>query len=85
MNIKILGPGCYKCDALEKHVKETVDELQLDATIEHVKDINKILEYPILTTPGLVINEQVVCSGRVPSKEEVSKFITNAQGQEEKS
>jgi small redox-active disulfide protein 2 len=85
MNIKILGPGCFKCDALEKHVKEVVSELQLDATIEHVKDMKQILDYPILTTPGLVINEQVVSSGRVPSKEEVNNFIISAQEQGKKS
>jgi small redox-active disulfide protein 2 len=82
MEIKILGPGCHKCDALEKHVKEVVSELQLDATIDHVKDLKKILEYPILTTPGLVIDEKLVFSGRVPSKDEVSQFITNALNQE---
>jgi len=47
-----------------------------------VKDIKKIMEYPILTTPGLVIDEKLVCSGRVPSKAEVSTFITSALGQE---
>jgi small redox-active disulfide protein 2 len=82
MEIKILGPGCYKCDALEKHVKDVVSELQLDAKIEHVKDMKQILEYPILTTPGLVIDEKLVVSGRVPTKDEVSQFITNALNQE---
>ena len=82
MIIKILGPGCYKCDALEKHVKEVVSELQIDATIEHVKDMGKILEYPILTTPGLVIDEKVVSSGHVPTKDDVTGFITNALNKE---
>ena len=78
MNIKILGPGCAKCHALEKAVKETVQELELDATIEYVKEMTKILEYPILTTPGLVIDEKVVSSGKALSKDEVKKFITGA-------
>ena len=78
MNIKILGPGCARCHALEKAVKETVQELELDATIEYVKEMTKILEYPILTTPGLVIDEKVVSSGKTLSKDEVKKFITGA-------
>ena len=53
-------------------------ELSIDATIEEVKDIKKIMEYPILTAPGLVIDEKLVCSGRVPTKTEVTTFITTA-------
>ena len=75
MKIKVLGPGCAKCHQLEKTVKAAVDDLGIDAEIEKVKDIKKIMEYPILTTPGLVIDEKLVCSGRVPTKEEVAKFI----------
>ena len=78
MNIKVLGTGCAKCHALEKAVKEVVNELQIDATIEEIKDMKKILEYSILMTPGLVINEQVVCYGQVPKKEEIEKLITKA-------
>jgi len=55
-----------------------VKELSVDATIEHVKDMKKIMEYPILQTPGLVIDEKLVCSGRVPTKAEVTTFITTA-------
>lgn len=84
MNIKTLGPGCANCQKLEKMVREVVKELAIDASIEEVKDIKKIMSYPILTTPGLVINEELVCSGRVPSKAEVSKFIINALDKEEK-
>ena len=65
---------------LEKAVKETVQELELDATIEYVKEMTRILEYPILTTPGLVIDEKVVSSGKTLSKDEVKKFITDALG-----
>jgi small redox-active disulfide protein 2 len=78
MNIKILGPGCAKCHELEKVVKEVVAELKLDATVEEVKDFKKILEYPILTTPGLVIDEKLVVSGHVPKKKDVEKLILNA-------
>ena len=85
MNIKILGPGCARCHQLGQTTKEVVKELGLDASIEEVKDIKKMLEYPILTTPGLVVNEEVVCSGRVPKKAEVTQFIINALEKEEKS
>jgi small redox-active disulfide protein 2 len=84
MQIKILGPGCAKCSQLEKTTREVVKELGIDASIEEVKDINKILEYPILTTPGLVLNEEPVCSGRVPNKAEITQFIINAMDKEEK-
>ena len=81
MKIKILGPGCARCDQMEQTTKEVVKELGIDASLEHVRDIKKIMEYPILHTPGLVINEKVVCFGRVPSKAEVTTFITNALSQ----
>jgi small redox-active disulfide protein 2 len=84
MNIKILGPGCARCHQLEKTTREVVKELGIDATVEEVKDINKITEYPILTTPALVINEELVCAGRVPTKAEVTQLIANALTKEDK-
>jgi len=78
VKIKILGPGCNRCHQLEKTTREAVKELGIDAEIEDIKDIKRIMEYPILTTPGLVIDEKLVCSGRVPSKAEVTTFITTA-------
>ena len=83
MNIKILGTGCAKCHALEKMVKEVVDEFQVSATVEEIKDMKKILEYPILMTPGLVIDEQVVSSGKALAKKEVTQLIMNALEKEE--
>jgi len=85
MNIKILGPGCVRCHQLEKTTREVVEELGIDASVEEVKDINEIIAYSILTTPGLVLNEQLVCSGRVPTKAEISQFITTARDKEAKS
>jgi small redox-active disulfide protein 2 len=82
MIIKILGTGCARCKQLEKTAREVVRELSIDATIEEVKDIKKIMEYPILTAPGLVIDEKLVCSGRVPTKAEVTTFITTALAKE---
>jgi len=84
MKIKILGPGCAKCHQLEQITQEVVKELGIDAEIDYVKDIQKIMEYPILTTPGLVIEEKLVCSGRVPSRAEVTNFITTALDKDNK-
>ena len=85
MNIKILGTGCAKCNQVEKTAREVVKELGIDASIEEVKDIRKIMEYNVLITPGLVVNEEVVISGRIPSKAEVTQFIINALEKGEKS
>ena len=84
MRIKILGTGCAKCHQLEQTARQAVKELAIDATIEEVKDMKKIMDYPILTTPGLVVNEELVCSGRIPTKSEVTRFIINAMDKEEK-
>jgi small redox-active disulfide protein 2 len=84
MEIKILGPGCTKCDQVERTTKEVVEELGIDCSLEHVRDVKKIMEYPILHTPGLVLNEELVCSARVPTKAEVTQFITTALAKEEK-
>ena len=82
MQIKILGPGCPRCHQVTQTTREVVQELKVDASIEEVKDIKKIMEYPILTTPGLVVNEELVCSGRVPNKAEMTQFITTALAKE---
>jgi small redox-active disulfide protein 2 len=83
MKIKILGTGCSRCSQLEKTTKEVVKELGIDATVEVVKDMRQIMSYNILTTPGLVINEQVISSGKVPSKAEVTQLIINSLAKEE--
>lgn len=85
MKIKILGPGCVRCHQVEQTTREVVKELGIDASVEEVKDMKKIVTYPILTTPGLVINEELVCSGRIPNKAEVTQFIINALDKEERS
>jgi small redox-active disulfide protein 2 len=78
MVIKILGPGCPKCNELDKRAREVIKEMEVDATIEHVTDIKKIMEYPVVLTPGLVIDGKLVFSGRVPTRKEIAGFITSA-------
>jgi len=76
-----LGTGCAKCHALGKAVHDVVNEMKIEATIEDVKDIQKIMDYQILFTPGLVINDKVVSLGAVPSKQEIIQFISEAKNQ----
>ena len=75
MTIKILGSGCANCDKVESLTKQAVEELGVQAAIEKVKDIEKILDYGIARTPGLVINEVVKSSGRIPSLDEIKIWI----------
>lgn len=77
MEIKVLGTGCAKCKSLEKVTRKAVDELNLDATITKVEDIEKIMEYAVMRTPALVINEKVVLSGQLPKVAELKELITN--------
>jgi small redox-active disulfide protein 2 len=84
VDIKILGTGCSKCNQLESVTKEVLKEMGVVAKIDHVRDINKIMEYPILTTPGLVINEELVVSGKVPDKAKLTQLVANALDKEEK-
>ena len=79
MEIKVLGTGCAKCKSLEKVTTKAVQELNLDATVEKVEDIQKIMEYAVMRTPALVINEQVVMSGQVPKISEMKVLLTKKQ------
>ncbi|MBN1116188.1 MAG: TM0996/MTH895 family glutaredoxin-like protein [Bacteroidales bacterium] len=76
MEIKVLGTGCPKCKSLEKATRDAVAELNIDASVTKEEDIVKIMGYGIMRTPGLVINEKVVVSGRVPSMNEIKNLIT---------
>lgn len=80
MEIKVLGTGCAKCRAVENEVREVLGELGIDAEVEEVKDMAKILQYKVMMTPGLVIDGKVVSSGHVPSRADVRKLIQEAQG-----
>lgn len=78
MEIKILGTGCPNCRRLEKNAREALAKMAVEATITKVTDMQEILTYQILSTPGLVIDSQVVSSGRVPAVSEISSMIATA-------
>jgi small redox-active disulfide protein 2 len=78
MHIKILGSGCANCHTLERLAREAVTELGLTAEITAVTDYPTIVGYGVMATPALVVDEQVVMSGRVPSKAQVSELLTTA-------
>jgi small redox-active disulfide protein 2 len=76
MDIKVLGTGCSRCKSLEAVTRQAVEELNLEAVIGKVEDIQKIMEYGVLRTPGLVINGKVVLTGQVPNVTELKKILT---------
>jgi len=80
MVIKVLGTGCKNCIKLEENVKEALKGLNLSAEVEKVQDINDILDYGVMKTPGLVVNEKVKVMGRVTSVEEIKKILEQEQG-----
>jgi len=78
LTIKILGSGCANCKRVEQIARKIVTEMALEAEVIKVTDYNDIASYNILSTPGLVINEKVVCSGRIPTPAEVTTWVTNS-------
>jgi small redox-active disulfide protein 2 len=78
MIIKVLGTGCQNCKTLEKNTRQAVAELGNCAEVRKVEDIMKIIDYKVLQTPALVIDEQVVMNGRVPSVPEIKDLIGQA-------
>jgi small redox-active disulfide protein 2 len=78
LTIKVLGPGCSNCKALEAVARKAVTSLGIEAEIIKVQDYNQIMQYPILSTPALVVNEKVVVSGRVPGVDQVTSWLADA-------
>jgi small redox-active disulfide protein 2 len=76
MEIKVLGPGCPKCQQTEKIVMEAVAETGADAQVEKVTDTMKIAGYGVFGTPAVVVDGEVKCVGKIPSKEEVKGWIS---------
>ena len=75
MEIKVLGTGCPKCKKLEQSTRMALEELGIEANITKVDDINDILKYDIMSTPGLVVDGKVVHSGRIAGKKEIKRLI----------
>ena len=79
MEIKVLGSGCTRCNILEQNTRKAVEELGIEATIEKIEDIQKILDYEIMMTPGLIVNGKVLVSGRILSVNQVKKLLIQNQ------
>ena len=75
MDIKVLGPGCAKCQQTEKIVKEAVTEAGVRATVEKVTDLMKIAGYGVFGTPAVVVDGEVKCVGKIPTKEDVKGWL----------
>jgi len=86
--VKVLGPGCKNCERLQMHAVQAAEQVQtenskLEVTIEKVTDVNAFLDYGLLKTPGLVINEKLVSSGRIPSESQIAEWMEEALTSEE--
>jgi len=78
LTIKVLGSGCANCKRVEQLVHKVVDSMSLEAKVIKVTDYKDIMAYNILSTPGLVINEKVVSTGRIPTEAEITTFFASA-------
>jgi small redox-active disulfide protein 2 len=74
--VKVLGSGCSTCNQLFDAVKAVISKEGLNAVVEKVEDLQQIMAYNIMTTPALVVDEKVVCKGRVPSHDEILELLT---------
>jgi small redox-active disulfide protein 2 len=75
LTIKVLGSDCENCKRLEATIRKVVQSLGIEAEILHVTDYAEIMKYPILSTPGLVVNEKLVSAGRIPSEGEIAGWL----------
>jgi len=80
LEIKILGPGCYRCNQMEELVRTILSETGIPADVEHVRDLKEIAQYGLVASPALAVNRKVKCSGRVPSKKDMERWIREAAG-----
>ena len=83
LTIKVLGSGCANCKRLEQLALKVVNDLSVEAQVVKVTDPTQYADYGVLATPGLVINEKTVSSGRVPSLAEITSYITTALAADE--
>ena len=78
LTIKVLGSGCANCKRLEQIARKVISDMSVEADVIKVTDYNDIMSYNILSTPGLVINETVMSSGRIPAPAEVTTWVADA-------
>lgn len=83
LTIKVLGPGCKNCEMVELHAARALEQWQadhpdLEARLEKITDLERFLDYGVLATPGLVINEKLVSSGRIPSSDQIVAWLNEA-------
>ena len=78
LTIKVLGPGCANCKKVEAIARQATEMMGEQAEFIKVTDYSEIMKYPIVHTPGLVINEKLVVSGRIPTPAEVTTWLANA-------
>jgi small redox-active disulfide protein 2 len=79
LTVKVLGSGCENCKKVEGITRKVIATMGMQATVIKVTDWTEIKKYPILGTPGLVINEKLVCAGRIPTEAEVTTWLVNAE------
>ena len=75
MEIKVLGPGCAKCSKTEKLIREVIKETQAVATVEKITDMMQIASYGVFATPSVIVDNQIKCTGKVPKKEDIKKWL----------
>jgi small redox-active disulfide protein 2 len=79
LTVKVLGSGCENCKKVEAIARKVVSMMSMQAEVIKITDWAEIRKYPILGTPGLVVNEKVVCAGRIPTEAEVTTWLVNAE------
>ena len=80
--IKVLGPGCENCKKVDVVAHQAAANFGMEAQFEKITSYDEIMKYPILSTPGLVINEKLVCAGRIPTVAEVTTWLADAEMQQ---
>ena len=78
LKIKVLGPGCPNCEKLENLCRQIVDEKNIVAEIEKISDINEFAKWNIFLTPALVVNNKILCSGKIPTKSTQEHWLIDA-------
>ena len=78
IEIKVLGPGCANCKRLEQIARKAIDKLAVEANLVKVTDYQQIVDLGVMSTPGLIVNDKMVSSGRIPSEDEVTAWVKEA-------